>query len=83
MTAGDSLGASVQACLAYGNAVAAAFDATIRQMAFAAVVRTFCVEVAPRNAAMAASNPHFVLPCPAHATPQHHAERRVWKGRLG
>jgi len=68
VTAGDSLGASVQACLTYGNAVAAAFDATIRQMAVIAVVRSFRYRTAfPATVAVRHANS---------------LDRRVWKGRL-
>lgn len=68
VTAGDSLGASVQACLTYGNAVAAAFDATIRQMAVIAIVRSFRCRAA--------------FPAAIPVRRDHTAERRVWTGRL-
>jgi hypothetical protein len=68
VTAGDSLGASVHACLVYGNAVAAAFDSTIRQMAVVAIVKTF------RNRAEFSTV--------AAVRHDRMSDRRVWKGRL-
>ena len=89
ITAGDSLGEDVRACLKYGNTVAAAFDSMICDLAVSSVLKTFgCWSGRERPAAglVEVKCSKFARASTAggrFGRLERVTDRRVWKGRLG